>query len=113
MVNRHRGESAFEIAGERYALRATLGALAEIEDALGIESLAQLQNRFANLRARDILSILKYMSAAGGAEIPADALNNLEVADIETATEAIVSAINQGGTEKNAKAAAKTSPGKR
>ncbi len=42
MVNRARGEAALEAGGRQYRLLLTLGALAEIEDGLGLDDLGQV-----------------------------------------------------------------------
>ena len=47
MVNRARGEAALEAGGREYRLLLTLGALAEIEDGLGLDDLSQVAPRLA------------------------------------------------------------------
>lgn len=68
MPNARRGEVALEIGGERYTLCLTLGALAELEDAFGVEDLATLGERFATgrLSARDLLKLLAAGLRGGG-----------------------------------------------
>src|SRR5688572_16128740 len=60
MANRHRGEVAAELDGRPRRLVLTLGALAELEDALGAEDLVALAERFSRgrLAARDAIRIL-------------------------------------------------------
>ena len=60
MANRHRGEIAADIGGERRRLVLTLGALAELEAAFGADDLAALTERFARGRmsARDLIRII-------------------------------------------------------
>ncbi|MFD0934127.1 GTA-gp10 family protein, partial [Methylobacterium trifolii] len=55
MANRRRGEVPLDLGGERYTLCLTLGALAELEDALRAGDLAGLADRFSDgrLAARD------------------------------------------------------------
>ncbi|WP_238256613.1 gene transfer agent family protein, partial [Methylorubrum podarium] len=60
MANRRRGEVPLTLGAERYTLCLTLGALAELEDALGAGDLAGLAERFADgrLAARDVIALL-------------------------------------------------------
>ncbi|ALK10121.1 gene transfer agent family protein [Blastochloris viridis] len=60
MPNRYRGEIAAELSGARRRLVLTLGALAELEDALGVADLAALAARFdsGRLGAREVAAIL-------------------------------------------------------
>jgi hypothetical protein len=46
MANPWTGEVALTIDGERHVLKLTLGALAELEDSLGADSLVALVERF-------------------------------------------------------------------
>ncbi len=67
MTNRHRGEVSLTLGAERFALRLSLQALAEIEAALGAGDLQGLSERFASGRiaARDLVALLGRRSAAG------------------------------------------------
>ena len=69
-INAARGEIAATINGKRYKLVLTLGALAELEAALG-ENIIQLADRFAKrqIGASDIVHILAAGLRGGGAEI--------------------------------------------
>ncbi|WP_244472635.1 GTA-gp10 family protein, partial [Methylobacterium sp. Leaf89] len=60
MANRRRGEVALALGPERYTLCLTLGALAELEDALGAADLTELAARFGEgrLRSRDLIALL-------------------------------------------------------
>jgi Phage tail tube protein, GTA-gp10 len=60
MANRHRGEIEAEIGGVKRTLVLTLGALAELEDAFGVEDLVGLTERFGagRLKARDLTRII-------------------------------------------------------
>ena len=68
MANRRRGEVALELGEERYTLCLTLGALAELEHAFGVEDLSALGERFASgrLSARDLVTILAVALRGGG-----------------------------------------------
>ena len=58
--NPYRGEVEATLGGHPYRLRLTLGALAELEAALGAESLPALLERFEQGRfsARDIIAVI-------------------------------------------------------
>lgn len=60
MANAHRGEIAATLGGRPRRLVLTLGALAELEAAFGVDGLAGLGERFetGRLRARDLAAIL-------------------------------------------------------
>ena len=50
MPNRRRGEVALQLGDTRYTLCLTLGALAELEDAFGVQDLMALAERFGTGR---------------------------------------------------------------
>ncbi len=60
MANPHRGEIEAELAGKRYTLCLTLGALAEIEHAYGGEDLIAIAERFerGKIGARDAIRLI-------------------------------------------------------
>ena len=68
MVNRWRGEVALTIDGTPRTLRLTLGALAELEEALGTDSLVALAARFEEGRfsGRDVLAVIVAGLRGGG-----------------------------------------------
>jgi hypothetical protein len=68
MANPWAGEVALVIDGERRVAKLTLGALAELEERLGAESLADLVARFEgeSLRARDVLMLVAAGLRGGG-----------------------------------------------
>jgi hypothetical protein len=71
MPNHHRGEVEAVLGGTRYTLCLTLGALAELEAALGASDLTALGERFAQGRvsARDLMAILAAGLKGGGAPL--------------------------------------------
>ncbi|MCV2875609.1 gene transfer agent family protein [Rhodobacteraceae bacterium XHP0102] len=81
MVNEVRGEVALTIDGQRHVARLTLHGLAELEAALGTESLADLIARFegAQLRAQDILLLLVAGLRGGGWQGEVDDLAQAEI----------------------------------
>lgn len=68
MANRARGEVEAAFGGRRLTLCLTLGALAELEAAFGVDDLSALGERFASGRfsARDVTRILGAAVRGGG-----------------------------------------------
>ncbi len=71
MPNLHRGEIAAVLGGETRTLVLTLGALAELESALGADDLVALSERFAGgrLKARDLIAVIGAGLRGAGASI--------------------------------------------
>lgn len=67
-ANRQRGEIEAVIDGERRILCMTLGALAELETAFGVDNIADLAGRFAGgrLGTRDVMAIIAAGLRGGG-----------------------------------------------
>lgn len=80
MANRHRGEISAELGGKRVTLCLTLGALAELEDALDCD-LFQLCARVeaGHLKARDITCILGAGLRGAGHEISDEEVASMQV----------------------------------
>lgn len=68
MANPWTGEVALTIDGERHLLKLTLGALAELEDSLGADSLVALVERFERgaFSSRDVLALIVAGLRGGG-----------------------------------------------
>jgi len=79
MPNRRRGEVALQLGGTRYTLCLTLGALAELEQAFGVQDLMALGERFGSgrLSSRDLLTLLGVALRGGG-----QAMSDAEVAKL-------------------------------
>ena len=60
MANAMRGEARIVLDGEAHVMRLTLGALAELEETLGAECLADLVARFegGGVTARDLVRLI-------------------------------------------------------
>lgn len=67
-MNPHAGEVALTIDGVRHVAKLTLGALAELEAALGVGSLVELAERFETARfsSRDVLAVVVAGLRGGG-----------------------------------------------
>ncbi len=105
MTNRYRGEVSLTLGAERFALRLSLQALAEIEAALGAGDLQGLGARFASGRiaARDLVVLLGAAIRGGGAKLPDDEVaSRIGAEDLPRAVEALsdLFAISFGGDAK-------------
>lgn len=69
MANKHRGDVTLVLGDGQLVLRLTLGALAEIETAMGAADLVALGERLqaGRLAARDLIPILGAAVRGGGA----------------------------------------------
>lgn len=81
-MNPWAGEVAVEIDGQRHRAKLTLGALAELEAALGEDSLVALVERFEGRRfgTRDVLAVVVAGLRGGGWQGSAAELMQAEVA---------------------------------
>ncbi len=75
MVNRARGEAALDAGGRQYRMLLTLGALAEIEDGLGLDDLSGVAARLKQARAADLAIVAAALLRGGGHDMcPAEVL---------------------------------------
>lgn len=65
-ANGARGEVAARLGGTERRLCLTLGALAELETALGVEGMDGLAERLARPTARDLTAVLAALLRGGG-----------------------------------------------
>ncbi|MCT8329224.1 gene transfer agent family protein [Albidovulum sediminis] len=82
MANPWAGEVEIAVNGERHVAKLTLGALAELEAALGAGSLVELAERFESGRyaSRDVLLLVVAGLRGGGWRGTADDLMTAEIA---------------------------------
>ncbi|MDH6268370.1 hypothetical protein M2360_003775 [Rhizobium sp. SG_E_25_P2] len=80
-ANRRRGEVEAVIDGERRILCLTLGAIAELETAFGVDNIADLAGRFSGgrLSARDVMTILAAGLRGGGNRLDDEDLADLSI----------------------------------
>lgn len=81
MANPWAGEVALVVGGERRVLKLTLGALAELEERLGADTLVDLVGRFEGGRfsSRDLMVLILAGLRGGGADLEAADLLRLEI----------------------------------
>lgn len=107
MANRHRGEIEAVLDGQRRTLCLTLGALAELEDALSVGDLMGLAQRFGDgrLRAMDAVRIIGAGLRGGGADIDDEAVARMRAEGGAAGFAAIVAellAVTFGGAGEGA-----------
>lgn len=90
-MNRARGEASVRLAGAEWRVCLTLGALAEIETALGVEGLDGLAERMRTLSARDLTAVLTALLRGGGEAAMASGLAEAAI-DPREAAEAVAKA---------------------
>ena len=91
LINAVRGEVRAVLAGAPRKLCLTLGALAELEGAFGVDGLPELAERLRRLSAGDILTVLAALLRGGGETEAAERLATAPV-DLREAAEAIAAA---------------------
>lgn len=81
MVNPWAGEVAIWLDGRRHVAKLTLGALAELEDALEVGTLMELVQRFEGQRfsTRDVLALVVAGLRGGGWQGTAADLRTVEI----------------------------------
>ncbi|GGE94793.1 gene transfer agent family protein [Stappia taiwanensis] len=97
MANRHRGEVSATLDGRRWTLVLTLGALAELEDAFGVEDLAALADRFGSgrLSARDLSRIIGAGLRGAGHDVTDDEVGQMRAEGGVQALAGLVSTLLQ------------------
>lgn len=71
MPNTIRGDSELVAGNRHYTMRLTLGALAEIEHALGVDSLGDIAARLKTLATSDIAAVASALLRGGGHDVSA------------------------------------------
>ncbi|HEY4941642.1 MAG TPA: GTA-gp10 family protein [Rhizomicrobium sp.] len=109
MPNRIRGEAALAAGGRQYRLLLTLGALAEIEDGLGLDNLAGVAARLKTVRAADLAVVAAALLRGGGHDLtPADVLRL--PCDLGTLVAAVTDAFDAAGLEEKEQGGADNVP---
>ena len=79
-MNAARGETALAVGGRARRVCLTLGALAEIESALGCRTMAELELRMRGLSAGDLMIVIAALLRGGGEGETAARIGELDVA---------------------------------
>lgn len=95
-VNGARGETVAILAGRERRLCLTLGALAQIETALGLESVGALAERMRTLSGNDLMAVLAALLRGGGERELAADLDHAAI-DPRQAAEAVARAFAAAG----------------
>jgi hypothetical protein len=95
-MNRARGEVPLVIEGERHQLCLTIGALAEIEESLGLASLGDLEARLKSPSMKDVIAILAALLRGGGHDLDELELGGRQI-DLGVAARAIADAFAAAG----------------
>lgn len=93
-MNRVRGDVAVMIDGRERRLRLTFGALAEIEDALGVSGVGEMAERLKVMDARQMMQVLRALLRGGGEHEAAEALADCGL-DLVGAVQAIAKAFRE------------------
>jgi hypothetical protein len=91
-ANQYRGEVVRTLAGVSRRLCLTLGALAELETAFGLDGWEQLTERLRKLSARDMAAVLAALLRGGG-----ETAVDLDRIDFREAAEAVAAAFAAAG----------------
>jgi hypothetical protein len=84
-MNAARGETALTVDGRARRVCLTLGALAEIEGALGCRTMAELELRMRALSAGDLMIVIAALLRGGGEAETAAQIGEMDVAPGEAA----------------------------
>jgi len=84
-VNEMRGEAVAVLAGAERRLCLTLGALAEMETALGVSGVEALSARMRALSAGDLMAVLAALLRGGGEGVFAEELDRAAVSPVAAA----------------------------
>lgn len=84
-MNAARGETRLTVGGRMRRVCLTLGALAEIEGALGCRTMAELEIRMRALSAADLLLVVAALLRGGGEGEAAARIGEADVAPGEAA----------------------------
>jgi hypothetical protein len=98
MTNTARGETSFMASGEKFVMKLTLGALAEIESALNVKNLGDLSSALKQFGASDIAQVAAALLRAGGHNLTASEVLALPV-ELGTVIGAIGDAFNVAGSK--------------
>jgi hypothetical protein len=91
MTNTVRGDSQLVAGGKSLVMRLTLGALADIENGLGLGNLGDIAERMKSPATRDIAVVASALLRGGGFDLSPEDVLGLET-DVGSLVEAITGA---------------------
>ncbi|HEX4535229.1 MAG TPA: GTA-gp10 family protein [Rhizomicrobium sp.] len=100
MTNKIRGDSEFLAGAEKFVMRLTLGALAEIEDGLGLHNLSDIASRLKQLSSGDLAVVAAALLRGGGHDLATSDVLRLAT-DIGTLVGAVSDAFGAAGLAKS------------
>ncbi len=96
-TNGARGESVLHVDGRPLILCLTLGALARLETAFGLRTMAELEARLRDLSGGDLLVVVSALIMGDGDSLTPDDLAKAHI-DPAAAATAIAEAFERAGT---------------
>jgi Phage tail tube protein, GTA-gp10 len=81
MANHARGEADLTIAGKTYSVSMSMGALAEMASALGVESMQDLSERILKFHLTDMPNIVAAALKGNGYDVPIEDINRMDPMD--------------------------------
>lgn len=96
LPNRARGESLLHVDGRPLILCLTLGALARLETAFGVATMAALEERLRNLSGGDLLVVVSALIMGEGQSLTPEDLAKAHI-DPAAAANAIAQAFERAG----------------
>lgn len=113
MPSNPKGEITIEIGDKTYTAKATVGALADIETGLRLESLDELGPRLGKLRIADLIVVTKALIDGGGKVISEKEIRGINMDQMMQITAALGDAFPESPTKAAKTKKRKRSPGKR
>ena len=96
LANASRGESVLHVDGRPLILCLTLGALARLETAFGVTTMAALEARLRNLSGSDLLVVVSALIMGEGESLTPEQLAKAHI-DPAAAASAIAQAFERAG----------------
>jgi len=109
MTNAIRGDSELVAGGKSLVMRLTLGALAEIENGLGLANMGDIAQRMKSPATKDIAVVASALLRAGGFDLSPDDVLALET-DVGSLVGAITGAFDKAGVPASSAAKAALGP---
>lgn len=97
MANKARGERGLKIGTKTYPLALTLGALAELEDILGVTTLNGLEEALNNVRPSQLPKIIHALAGGNAAGLELDHVCGVHVSDAMAAIQGVFAGDGEPG----------------